>query len=300
MRWFTESKALSVAATAALLIIALSAPASAQGTAAGTEIENSATVNYQNSAGEDQAAVTSNTVTVTVTQIAGVSSSPTTGADSEAAGETVYYAFAVTNTGNGNDTITLSAVSAHNPAWTVTVLKDDGAGGGTADDGVHQSGETNTASDTGELTPEGTFHGFLAVEIPSDTDNGEQDTETLTARSQYNSSTTAALVCTTTAASAVMSMTKAADVTSAAPGDTVTYTITYQNTGSAGASQVVITDTLPADVDYTAGSVTLNGTAKTDAADGDEVTVSGGVVTITLSTVAAGAQGTITFQVTVQ
>jgi len=67
------------------LIIALSAPAFAQGTAAGTEIQNSATVNYQNSGGVAQPPVASNTVTVTVTQIAGVSSSPTSSADSGAA-----------------------------------------------------------------------------------------------------------------------------------------------------------------------------------------------------------------------
>ena len=62
----------------------------------------------------------------------------------------------------------------------------------------------------------------------------------------------------------------------------------------------MITDTLPDEVDYVADSVTLNGAAKTDVADADEVTVSGGTVTVSLGTVAAGAQGTITFRVTVK
>ena len=299
MRWFIESKAPSIAACAALLIIALSAPAVAQGTAAGTQIQNSATVNYNNSAGAAQPAVTSNTVTVAVTQVAGVSSSPATGATSGAPGATAYYAYSITNSGNGSDTFSLSAVSSHSPAWTVTILKDDGAGGGTANDGIHQAGETNVAASTGALAADGVFKGFMAVAIPAGTANGTSDTETLTAKSQFNASTTATVVGTTTVASAVLTLTKAADVQSAAPGATVTYTLTYKNTGSADATQVAIADSIPANVTYVAGSVTLNGTAKTDAADGDQVTASNGTITVAVGTVTAGTQGTITFKVTV-
>ena len=62
----------------------------------------------------------------------------------------------------------------------------------------------------------------------------------------------------------------------------------------------MITDTVAATVNYLANSVTLNGVAKTDAADSDEVTVSSGTVTVTVGTVAAGAQGTVVFKVTVK
>jgi hypothetical protein len=63
---------------------------------------------------------------------------------------------------------------------------------------------------------------------------------------------------------------------------------------------VVITDAIPAQVNYVANSVTLNASPKTDAADSDEVTVSSSTITITLGNLAAGAQGTIIFRVQVK
>jgi hypothetical protein len=43
----------------------------------------------------------------------------------------------------------------------------------------------------------------------------------------------------------------------------------------------------------------LNGVLKTDAADADEVTVSGATITINLGTVGVGGSGTITYKVVV-
>ncbi|UCG70906.1 MAG: DUF11 domain-containing protein [Thermoplasmata archaeon] len=48
----------------------------------------------------------------------------------------------------------------------------------------------------------------------------------------------------------VMKISKVADVNTADPGDPIVFTITYNNTGSGVATDVVITDTIPADTTY--------------------------------------------------
>ncbi|HVZ38991.1 MAG TPA: hypothetical protein VHI13_06920 [Candidatus Kapabacteria bacterium] len=84
------------------------------------------------------------------------------------------------------------------------------------------------------------------------------------------------------------------------PADSVLYTISYSNNGDGSATNTTVTTSVPANTSYVTGSVYLNGVLKTDAADGDEVSVSGSSITINLSTLAAGASGTITYTVRVQ
>lgn len=298
MRWLRA--ALCGIAALTVLCLCATMPLHAQGTAAGTVIQNTATLNYKNESGVDQPAVTSNAASTTVSQVGAVQMTPASGANSGSGGQVIYYAFTVTNKGNGSDTFTLTAASGSSPAWTVAIYKDDGAGGGTANDGVHQSGENNVASSTGALAAEASFKGFVAVTIPGSAAGGAVDTTTLTARSQFDTTKTASAAFSTTVSAAVMTVTKSVDKAQAAPGDTLRYTITYSNTGNASATNVVVTDTVPATVNYVANSVKVNGAAKTDAADGDNVTVASGVITVNLGTIAAGAQGTITFDATVK
>ena len=53
----------------------------------------------------------------------------------------------------------------------------------------------------------------------------------------------------------VISVSKVASSSNAQPGDTVTYTIYYNNTGSTNAYNVVVTDTLPRNVTFLSSSV---------------------------------------------
>jgi len=53
----------------------------------------------------------------------------------------------------------------------------------------------------------------------------------------------------------VITVAKIGDKTTALPGDTIVYTIFYNNTGSANAQHVWINDTLPSDVTFLSSSV---------------------------------------------
>lgn len=87
----------------------------------------------------------------------------------------------------------------------------------------------------------------------------------------------------------------------AAVGETVTYAIHALNSGSAGATGVVVDDAIPAGTTYVAGTLKLDGVALTDAADGDAGEVIAGVVTVRVGAVAVldFATGNVTFDVRV-
>jgi len=81
-------------------------------------------------------------------------------------------------------------------------------------------------------------------------------------------------------------LTKFADLDNALPGDTVTYTISYTNIGTA-ASGVVLTDVLPPHVHYVTDSAT------------DSVSYQAGTLTWMLDDIPALGSGQVSFQVTV-
>ena len=84
-------------------------------------------------------------------------------------------------------------------------------------------------------------------------------------------------------------------------GATLTYTIDATVSGSGTATGVVITDLLPANTTYTAGTLSLNAASLTDAPDADAGDVGGtapNTVTINLGDLtAASPVQTITFEV---
>lgn len=88
----------------------------------------------------------------------------------------------------------------------------------------------------------------------------------------------------------------------AIPTATLRYTITVTLAGSGTALNVVITDPIPTNTTYTAGTLKLNGTTLSDSTDGDAGGVGGTPVTATVNlgnlTTASGVQ-TITFDVTI-
>jgi uncharacterized repeat protein (TIGR01451 family) len=82
--------------------------------------------------------------------------------------------------------------------------------------------------------------------------------------------------------SPVLHIQKSVDKQEASPGDTLTYTISYSNTGFSDAKNVIITDTIPTNTSYVSGG-----------------TVSGTNVTWNLGTLAMGETGSVTLKVRV-
>jgi uncharacterized repeat protein (TIGR01451 family) len=86
-------------------------------------------------------------------------------------------------------------------------------------------------------------------------------------------------------------------------GATVTYSLAVIATGSGTADGVVVSDAIPANTTYTPGSLTLNGTPVTDAADadaGDMGATAPGQITVALGDLDTALPGQIiAFKVTI-
>ena len=254
-----------------LLFMGLSSSLAA-GTEANTSIINQASATYIDSLDAPQF-TTSNSVTTIVQQVYGLTITPN-GADEANPGQTqtalpgapVYFNYRVTNTGNGDDTITLSSVQDAADAFNLTNVRiylDTGCDGSIAGDSVVSSVALG-ADDSACIIVSGT--------IPSGTANGAQANYNLSG-SSANAATPAdadnwARAVANTGAN--LSARKTASPSGAvAPGSTITYTISGSNnggsaaygvdvsayTGVAGSEGIVITDTLDSNLSY-AGNLT--------------------------------------------
>jgi hypothetical protein len=114
---------------------AIAAPAFAEGTAAGTSIDNTATATYEDPAGATFNA-TSNTVKVTVAEVAGVTVTPLSTIDRNGGnigiGDIVDYEFKVTNVGNDTtgfyipNTASVTGPATAAPVQIVAYIAPDG------------------------------------------------------------------------------------------------------------------------------------------------------------------------------
>ncbi len=286
--------------TAGLLLSALlsAGPAGAAGTPAGTTITNKATATYTDANNNTYTPVESNTVSVTVSQVAGVTITPATGSQNGSPGGKIYFARQITNTGNGTDTFNLTAGGL--PAgYAYTIYKD------TNGDGILQPSEEVAGNILGAsvtLNADQTQYAIAVVTAPAGAAAGSTATLNLTATSALTPATSSTSTMTITILAAVITFNKSATPVAPKPGETVTYTITWNNSGTAPGYVVAMTDEIPVGTTYKTASMTYGGAARTDAADADNAdynVTTPGKITVAIGTVAAGGSGTFSFQVTV-
>jgi trimeric autotransporter adhesin len=287
--------ALALASTAAL-----SVPP-----AAGTSIGNQASASYTDGSGAART-VTSNTVNTIVQQVASLTLTAN-GAKTASVGSTVYYPHVLTNTGNGSDTYTLGAVNAGGSVFNmtgVTIYADNGSGLPTGP----------AITSTGPLAAGSTFKFIVAATVPGTATSGQTNSLTVTGTSVFNALQTLTNTdVTTVTANAVVTVTKAVSVGSGLPGTgPYTYTLTYTNTGNSTATAVKLTDTVPVGMTMVAnsglwsvtGATALTNATATYGTLPNQITydfgvTTAGVVTATLSNVAPGQSGFVSFKVNV-
>ena len=297
----------------------------AAGTLAGTLIQNTANATF--SSGSGTSTIQSNTVTVKVDQLVGVAVTALTSTPATIGTTAATLIYQVTNTGNGADSFDLTGapnVSGNAFNATLQTVAIDTNGNGVYDPGVDTVITNGAASQT--LAPDASIKVFLIAAAPTTATDTQTSQVRLTATSVTGSGTpgtllagkgvggvdavvgasggTANALAGLIASLATVTLTKSATIadpyggTNPVPGATVTYTIVSHVTGSGTATGLQVIDAFPTGTTYQASSLTLGGTALTDAADSDAGTATSTGITVTLGNVAGGsADKTIAFKV---
>ncbi len=294
------------AAVPAAAVLAFASPAAAVGTPEGTVISNQAFADYADANGNPRTRVYSNTVITTVSQVAGVMVMPETDSKEGVVEDRVYHGVAITNTGNGADTIDLALSG---DTWP-SVIYLDANGDGIWDEDT----ETTVVTNTGVIAADATYYVIVVVDVPPGTDDGDSDSVVLTATSQFDPMVSDSGTYTTIAESAVFQVIKYVVDTpeNPIPGDTITYKITGENIGTADSSEILAEDVIPTGTTYVPGSMRVglitdgynDATPVTDANDGDEMDdigayFDGTKVVYTKGSFGAGDSGAFFFQVTI-
>jgi len=311
--------------------VAISLPANAAGVAPGTQINNTATVDYTVSGVSYSNTTTLNTVTVdelidvTVTWQNGAPVQVQPGATDQS------LLFRVTNTGNGTEAFTL-AVAANlsndqfDPANARIYFDSDASGDFSVGDVLYAPGSNDPVLASGASVDV-----LIVSDIPGSVVDGNRAFARLKAASNtftgnpgqlrhgagdggvdavlgHSGGKAADKGEYMVANSPFLIMQRSAKVTDPKGGDlpvsgaTILYTIKVTPTGISSANSALVTDAIPANTTYVPGSLTLNGTALGDGTgDGDpgdfNVTTPGSI-TVDLGALAATASAQlITFKV---
>ncbi|HYU08147.1 MAG TPA: SdrD B-like domain-containing protein [Gemmatimonadales bacterium] len=285
-----EARRFAIWATASLGAFLLVGPQlSAQGTPAGSQIRNWATLAYTSSG--FGYVMPSDTVDLVVAQLAGVGlQAPQSSGASP--GTAVVFAHTLSNLGNGPDSFSVAATSAH--AWPLTLYRDVNS------NGILDGGDSALTGPVA-LASGSTAALLVQIAIPASGSAGVTDTITVIATSGFDGAVSGSVrdLLSVSSAPIAFSVTKQVDRATAAVGDVLTYTLDYVAAGTDSASAVQLADTIPVGASYVAGTIRFNGILQTDAADGDAgrlVASGNGVVAVSLGTVAAGSAGSVTFQ----
>jgi len=306
--------------------IGFSSPALAVGTAAGTTISNTATASYTDPGG-NPVSVPSNNVDIVVDELLDVTVATADAGDIVVTpGSTnQVLSFNVTNTGNGSEAFRLTPTSTvggdqFDPTTTSIVL--DTNGNGVYDAGV-DTVYTPGANDP-VLAPDASIRVFVLSSIPAATNDNDRGIVELTAAATTGTGAPGttfsgqgqgggnAVVGATGAdgtdrgryivQNATIAFTKTASVvdpfggTTSVPGSIITYTLIASISGSGTLTNAAIGDPIPVGTTYQIGSITLEGSALTDATDGDTGSFASNTISVGLGSVTGGQTRTVTFR----
>ncbi len=206
-------------------------------------------------------------------------------------GQALTYTVTVTNT-DASNTAAGVAITDTLPANVTFVSAASSIGSGssaTSAGSVSESGGSVT-DDLGNLAA-GQTATLTIVVMPTQagalSDSATVTSPTTDPNPANNSATDTATVATVGASAATLAITNTASPTTVTAGGIVKYTIAVTNSGGNSASNVVVTDLLPAGEHYTSGSSTVGAVNVTD-----------GFVTADLGMLAGGSTATVTLFIT--
>lgn len=198
----------------------------------------------------------------------------------------------LTNAGDVDDEVVVSATS--NLGFPVTVHRDVDEDGALDDADVAVNGAI-------ALTAGSSVALLVVVHVPDGTPGGTEDVTTVRASSLGDPDVSVSVEDRTTIVAPALVVAKDASPTlSTAAGAELSYTIEVTNDGNAPATDVVITDPVPAGTRYLAGTTELDGAPVIDgdAADGNPLDDANGGVA--LDVLEPGDTATVRFRVVVR
>ena len=314
-------------ATVAIGAAGLAVPAQAALTRAGVVINNTASASYDNAAGTTTT-VASNTVSLRVDELLDVAVTSTDAGDvGTTPGATgTVLTFRISNTGNGEERFRLTANGAiggddFDPATTSVFL--DTNGNGVYDPAVDLA--YVAGSNDPLIAAESAVTAFIVTQTPTNVADGARGLVSLSAAAVTGTGAPGtvfaglgtgggdAVVGASTAdrnatgtlrvSAATVDFVKSALVTDqfggtkAVPGATISYTLVARTTGSGTLLNLRVGDTVPDGTTYVPGTITLDGAALTDAADGDAGSFAANRIAVGLGAVPGGVTRTVGFKV---
>ncbi len=274
-----------------LMFIPIIASANPQDTLSGTIITNNAVARYSNSGGTKYSNVQDGTNVRTVDTIYGIYLTDTsTSTLYTSPSVATYHVVKVSNEGNSTITVLLSTNGfayggTSGSAWSGIFYADDGAGGGTSQDGIHQAGETTVISSL-SLGEDAATYFFFAVTPAADAQDNSVGSNTVvntisnyagfstyTSYTGFNGlvyagPTNGSRLTVTIVQGPNIQIAKTSFVTNTAsyialggggndftPGAEVTFAITWTNSGSGIAYGLTFSDDLNSNLEYKTNSL---------------------------------------------
>ncbi len=306
--------------------------ASAEGVAAGTLIENTATATYN--AGGPSETVDSNTVTILVDELLDVAVATLAAGSVSVAEGSEVLSYSITNTGNGSEAFNLTAIAAvsgNDFDVSVTSIAVDSNGNGTYDSGV--DAVLGASEATPVIAADDSLTVFVLVTVPGTVTDGDGSQIELTAEAATGTgdpgdsfagvgngggdavvgssgADDTAMVSLAASGSggpgsATVSLTKSVTIvdpfggSEPVPGAVATYSLLANVSGTGSVTGLRLTDDIPTGTTYEAGTLTLEAAPLTDANDADAGEASASGIDVLVGTLAAGSSRTVTFAVTI-
>lgn len=312
---------------AILVLLTFAHQTHAASTPAGTLINNNATVNLTDG-NNNPLTVNSNVSTVRVNEILNVQivKNDSTYVTVNTPDSNKLLSFTLTNTGNGPEKFILSANTVlggdqFNPVLTRIVLDTNG-------NSIYDPAtDTNYTPGTNDpvLNPNQSLVVFLLCDIPAGLNNGEVGLVSLTATAATGSGApgtifpgagvggsdaivgashaTASAQNGYTLATVTTGLTKTQAIldpfgnNNPIVGAVITYTLTFTVSGTGNITNSLISDSIPVNTSYVAGSLALNGTPLTDGVDTDVGRFTGTAIEVSFGTLTAPTTQIVTFKV---